>query len=388
MNKKITKIVIGLLAPSLVTSMGIVTVKNLKSDKELSYAEKEVLKDPAVIKAEKEVEKAKEEVKEAKEGVEEAENAKKAAEKEVKSANKTIAKAMDAKKAAEIELSKATTPAQKQAAKAKLKAAEEALEKAKETKKAAEKKVTQATKEVKEAKEEVKQAEAKVEKKVEKAEEVKKEVAKENKAAEQNTQKESNRQFTDEQLKYMLEQAKKGEERQRQEYEAAVQAQKDAAAAKKAEREAQEQAAREQAEREAQERAARESTESLKNRGVATQDTVFGDREFTFAQKNVDVSFDPNTRDNPQVVTCTGSKCGPGQQGYIWFARFRSNFNIFRAPGSNNYVNNALIGRRGDVTSWTQYAPNEIDGHHFTGWSISTEYLEGMTINVYTANYN
>ena len=55
--------------------------------------------------------------------------------------------------------------------------------------------------------------------------------------------------------------------------------------------------------------------------------------------------------------------------------------------GSNNYVNNVLIGRRGSVTSWTQYAPSKVNGHEFVRWEVTDAYEQGMNIKVYKAIY-
>ncbi len=340
----------------------------------------------SVIEAEKEVKEAKAQAQVAEEKLTEAKNEKKEAEKEVKTASKNVQKAEDAKKEAEKELAQATTKEAKKKAQKKIEQAKKQLTQAKEEKKEAEQKVETTTKQVEQAKEQVKQAEAKVENTTKKAEQVKEQ---EKKAEEKKETSQSGRSFTDEQLQYMLEQAKKGEQRQKEEYEAQVKAIQEQAAAKKAEREAKEQAEKEALEREEQARRERESTESLKNRGVATQSTVFGDREFTFAQEHIDTPFDVDTRDNPQEVICTGEHCGGEEnRGYIWFARFKSNYNIFREPGSNNYVNNVLIGRRGCVSSWIQYAPSVINGQKFhVTWSVETTREENMLVNVYTATY-
>lgn len=393
MNIKMTKIIIGLLAPSLVAGMGIVTVNNIKSNSELGYAEG--FRNADVVKVEKEVKEAKKDFEEAEKQVEKAEKVKDAAEKKVKSANETIAKAIEAKKIAEKELASATTAEAKEAARAKLKAAEDSISKAKETKKEAQKEVNEATKAVKKAEEVKKEAEAKVEKTVEKAEEVKK--AEQSKQPE--TKKESNRQFTDEQLKYMLEQAKKGEERQKKEYEEKVKAIEEEAAAKKAEREAREAAERAAAEKEAQERAARESTESLKSRGYVKQDTQLSSPELSSAQRQVDVAFDPNSKENPRQIICTGGYCGDpatglkGDPGYIWFAKFESNCPVFVEPGTGRLVNSVLIGRRSSVYSWIQYVPTYACGKtlDLNTWNnnIRNEIISyNIAVNVYSAIYN
>ena len=349
MNIKMTKIIIGLLAPSLVAGMGIVTVNNIKANSELGYTEKAGFKNAAVVKVEKDVKKAKKDFEKAEKQIEKAEKVKETAEKKAK--------------------------------------------------KEAQKEVNEATKAVKKAEEVKKEAEAKVEKTVEKAEEVKKEVKKAEQSKQPETKKESNRQFTDEQLKYMLEQAKKGEERQKKEYEEKVKAIEEEAAAKKAEREAREAAERAAAEKEAQERAARESTESLKSRGYVKQDTQLSSPELSTAQRQVDVAFDPNSKENPRQIICTGGYCGDpatglkGDPGYIWFAKFESNCPVFVEPGTGRLVNSVLIGRRSSVYSWIQYVPTYACGKtlDLNTWNnnIRNEIISyNIAVNVYSAIYN
>ena len=75
--------------------------------------------------------------------------------------------------------------------------------------------------------------------------------------------------------------------------------------------------------------------------------------------------------------------------GWIWFAKFESEFNIFRAPGSNALVNETVIGRRGGAnSSWIQYVPTYVNGKKFKGWQVTENVtVYGVKMNVYKAIY-
>ena len=170
------------------------------------------------------------------------------------------------------------------------------------------------------------------------------------KSNETNTEEESNsRTFTEEQLKYMLEQAKKGEKIDQDNYEKA-----------------------------------------LEEKGLKVPEekhTV----EFHFystlnpitVYRNYDEEF--------------WSKCGKDGAGCIWFAEFSCDMNEcegFSEPGSNLLSGKVLIGRRGDILKYTMVAPKGKPGYRFKQWEIisdnkvvSDNEYEGILVNRYRAIY-
>lgn len=427
MKKLKSNAITGLLIASGVVTAGVCTMainNNAIESKDL-HMQNDVMavkKANVLEEAQNQVNEANAKADEANQELEKAMNIVNEATTEAQNAADAIKKAEDAKVKAVAQVAAAKTEEERKIAEEKVKAVEAEIERAIESKKAADAKVQAAEENVKKAETVQKEALENVQKALDNKKLVEEQVEKETTTNTKTVEKEENVQTsvkeekvnedvkktevkteekkvetkkTEEPVydegprltKEALEAAARSEKAAQDALNQYLQEQKEAGDKAKAERAEQERLVQEQAEKEAEERRQRESTESLKSWGSANEQAVFGDREFTFAQKNVDVSFDPNTKENPKEIKCTGDHCGSQESGWIWFARFKSNFKIFREPGTNNYVNDVLIGRRGSVTSWIQYAPSIVDGHEFVRWDVTDAVEEGMKIKVYTAVY-
>lgn len=401
MKKISTKIkaIIAVIIAVIAMFVGVIAFKPNNTTYTTGYTVNEVFKSAALTQAENAVKEAKEEKADAEETLASATEKEKAAEAQVANAVATINKSTEAKKEAEKELAQATTKEEKAQIQKKINKIEKQIETAKEEKKTAEQKVEQTTKQVEQAKAQVKQAEEKVTETTKKVEEVKEQEAKQPETqyvAPKKTEAKSTtstRPEVKEETKSesrslpqsALDAAARSEQANKEAYEKYLQEQKAAGDKAKAEREAQAKA--EQEAQDAWNKYIEEQNEAVKNWGAAAPGTVFGNREFTFAYEHAGAPFDVNAKENPIDVKCTGGHCGKTESGYIWFARFVSDYNIFREPGTNTYKSNVLVGQRGDTLSWTQYAPNEIDGHKFDHWEVKEVTEENMIVNVYTAIY-
>ncbi len=372
MKKLSVKATKGLFLASGVVTAGVCTLAMSinnnsfeSSDKEtLSFVENktiEVEKAKVLVEAEKNIDEAKAKAETANEEVAKATETKEEAAREVKTLEEAVKKAEEAKKVAEAEVNAAKSEEERKVAEAKVKAMEEEIKKAEEERELANAKVKEAEKRVKEAEETRKTAEEVV-KQAEEAKkttetEIEKKATNVNKNTNNETKKstetkaeeESSRSLTEEQLKYMLEQAKKGEKIDQENYEKA-----------------------------------------LEEKGLKVPEekhTV----EFHFF----------NTK-NPITVHRYGdedywSKCGKDGAGCIWFVEFSCDMNEcvgFSDSGSDTLKEKVLIGRRGDVLEYTMEAPKGKPGYRFKQWEIisanktvtNNEY-EGVLVSRYRAIY-
>ena len=91
------------------------------------------------------------------------------------------------------------------------------------------------------------------------------------------------------------------------------------------------------------------------------------------------------------------SGCGVDGRGCIWFADFSCDMNAcegFVEPGSGSLKNSIRIGRRGDILEYTMEAPKAKPGYKFKQWEIisanknitNTE-TPGILISKYIAIY-
>ena len=286
--------------------------------------------------------------------------------------------------AAKEELQAAKTLEEENAAKEKVKAAEAELKKAEEEAEAAKEKAAAARKQ---AEEEASRKEAEAaralaaQKEAEaKAEEARKKAEEEAKKAEEAAK-----------FQRMLELAQKGEERDKQAFEDAMAKKNAEVEAKRAERLANEQAQKEAEEAEAKARAERESTAGLKEKEQAKNTEVLPEQKFespklSDAASKADSTITVNTKENGQEITCAADHCD--DYGWIWFAKFQSEYPIFADYGFGPLVKETFVGRRGGAnTSWMQYVPSVVNGHKFKGWVITTDTIFGIRMNVYTAVY-
>ena len=352
----------------------------------------ETQKAKILVDAENEVNESKAQVEEANKEIEKATLAKEKAKKEVEAALEAITKAEKDKKLAEDEVKNAKTSKERAIALEKVKAASEAVNKAKATKNEANAKVQNAEKTIAEAQENKKVAEQRVQKAEDNKKAIEEEIrineeAKANaqklaneqakKNVEENTKKEvkeqtpilesktelekkapteskttkenknatvtnpstnENRSLTDEQLKKMLEAAKKGEEADRQKY-------------------------------------IDEYTEKYGHAPVEEKQEV----EFHFYS-----TLNPLTvRLYDHNNYYTSSRCGETGSGCIWFAEFSCNLDQcvgFPDSNTNELKGNVLYARRASIKEYTMKAPDARPGYKFKQWEIISD-NKNKTVN-------
>ncbi len=325
--------------------------------------------------------------------VQQAVEAEETAKEEVATAEAAVKEAEETQKIAEEEVKQAKTAEEKKAAEEKVEAAKAKVEKAKEEKNTAEakaketeenRKAAEATAEqaeterktavetqAKEAEENKKNAEVTAEKgeeesqninetkgsKEEKSSETNKSTTtetSETKSKEENTNSNevAGRTLTDEQLKYMLEQAAKGEEADRKKY----------------------------------------IDDYTEKYGHAPEEEKH-EVEFHFYSTLRTLTIRrPESKDDEDYWS--KSICGEDGSGCIWFAEFSCDLNEcvgFNKSGS--LVSKALIGLRGDITEYTMEAPAAKPGYRFKQWEITSAYKDlggeygNVLVNRYRAIY-
>ncbi len=367
MKKLSGKTIKGLVIASSIVTVGVFTTIIGINSNTLKARDKVTLS-----LVQNQVGQAKEKIKEANKAIEKATKVKEEATKEVETAEKTVKKAEEEKKIAEEEVKNAKTDEEKKIVEDKIKAIEEKIKKAEEEKKTAEEKVKKAEDIVKKAEEEKKVAQEEIEK-VEEEKKITKQETKTTTQSKATTQSKttegkksttnsetkqptvtnaadgSSKSLTDEQLKYMLEQAKKGEEIDRENYEKA-----------------------------------------LEEKGIEVPEekhTV----EFHFFNTSNSITVRRHGDED------YWSKCGKNGQGCIWFVEFSCNMNEcvgFSEPGSGALKDNVLIGRRGDILEYTMDAPKGKPGYRFKQWevisankNITDNGYDGVLISKYIAIY-
>ncbi len=342
MKKIVFKTTIGFLSLGIIAGAGILATNYIKHDGQLTYTSEIAQKNSSLKDIEQEIKKAEEDLDKAEVVKEEAEN-------EVKKAEETISEASKEKEVAIAELKNAKTAEEKEIAQAKIAEATEKMEQAEETKKVAEKKVEEATKTVEQNKQTVEEKVA--EKKATENEIVSNKTTESNATVTNNkTQSTAKNNTTTKQKDESEEQGSKFD--------------------------------------------LSKYPDLLDEINKKTEEQV---KDIEEEAKKKTVEFHFYSANKELMLRCRGDHCGEDQQGYIWFVELECDLNKcegFTDSTTGNKVSKVLLGRRGDITSYTVIAPAAKYGYKFVGWELvstrkiaTNELGTGYLLGKYIATY-